>query len=187
MTTSCRGQKEREAYSLSFSRGGPVLGPADSDDMYGFSAVTPNPARPDLGRFLLEQNRQTRRGNTIAGEAWQELVDGKKSRHWMHVIFPNPPFGRTRRSRWFALASRQEAELFASHPVLGSRLITLSEVVARWGGRRSLRDIFGRVDAMKFRSSMTVFSEVNECDVFAAALTAHGVSSDPAALEWLDR
>jgi len=87
-----------------------------------------------------------------------ELRDGYKSGHWMWFIFPQiEGLGRSFTAREFAISSREEAEAYLKHPILGPRLRECTRLVNLIEGR-SIYDIFGSVDGMKFRSSMTLFA-----------------------------
>jgi uncharacterized protein (DUF1810 family) len=87
-----------------------------------------------------------------------ELKHGSKRGHWMWFIFPQlKGLGKTAQSNFFGIASLQEAAAYLEHPVLGPRLIECIQLVNAVEGR-SAEDIFGDIDAMKFRSSMTLFA-----------------------------
>ena len=89
-----------------------------------------------------------------------ELEAGEKQRHWMWFIFPQiRGLGRSSTAREFAISGRDEARAYLQHPILGPRLIECTELVLRIRGR-SLAEIFGSPDDMKFRSSMTLFAQV---------------------------
>jgi uncharacterized protein (DUF1810 family) len=100
-----------------------------------------------------------------------ELRAGRKRSHWMWFIFPQAAgLGHSQMARRFAIASRAEAVAYLQHPVLGSRLRECSEIVARLDGLTA-HAIFGSPDDLKFRSSMTLFSQVAPGDrVFAECL-----------------
>jgi uncharacterized protein (DUF1810 family) len=100
-----------------------------------------------------------------------ELRRGRKESHWMWFVFPQlSGLGRSETARRFALHALDEAALYAAHPVLGARLRECTGIAAGHGGR-SASDIFGHPDAMKFRSSMTLFeTAVPGEPPFAAAL-----------------
>ncbi|MGH7015960.1 MAG: DUF1810 domain-containing protein [Caulobacteraceae bacterium] len=91
-----------------------------------------------------------------------ELAEGRKASHWMWFIFPQiAGLGSSPTSRRYAIVSRAEAAAFLADPVLGSRLAECAKLAERWGREgRNAEAIFGLIDAMKFRSSMTLFSEV---------------------------
>src|ERR1700686_4495376 len=87
-----------------------------------------------------------------------ELTQGRKRSHWMWFIFPQlKGLGHTAQSNLFGISSLQEAAAYLQHPVLGPRLKECTQLVNAIEGR-SAEDIFGEIDAMKFRSSMTLFA-----------------------------
>jgi uncharacterized protein (DUF1810 family) len=88
----------------------------------------------------------------------RELKAGGKESHWMWFIFPQiKGLGQSPMSIRFAIASLDEAKAYLAHPVLGSRLKDCATLVLDVEGRTA-RDIFGSIDEMKFRSSMTLFA-----------------------------
>ena len=90
----------------------------------------------------------------------RELQDGRKRNHWMWFIFPQiRGLGRSDRALRFAISSRDEAEAYQEHPILGARLRKCSRIVAALNSH-SIEDIFGYPDTMKFQSSMTLFAHV---------------------------
>jgi uncharacterized protein (DUF1810 family) len=104
----------------------------------------------DLGRFIVEQER------TYA-DALGELRRGRKTGHWIWFIFPQiAGLGHSAMSQHFAISSLDEARQFLAHPVLGARLRECAAVIFAIEGR-SAEEIFGPTDAMKVRSSMTLF------------------------------
>ncbi|MGO9029030.1 MAG: DUF1810 domain-containing protein [Acidimicrobiales bacterium] len=117
----------------------------------------------DLERFVVAQDA----GRTYDG-AVTELRGGRKTGHWMWFVFPQiAGLGRSETSRRFALSSRQEAEAYRRHPVLGPRLVECAGIVADLEGRTA-EQVFGAVDARKLHSSMTLFMRVDPDDpVFA--------------------
>jgi|SRR5215831_18926511 len=118
----------------------------------------------DLERFVNAQNR-------VFEGVLAELRQGDKQGHWMWFIFPQMKgLGRSATSTYYGIASRAEAEAYLAHPVLGPRLIECTQLV-NLVRNRPIEEIFGIVDALKFRSSMTLFSEVsNEGHPFKDAL-----------------
>jgi uncharacterized protein (DUF1810 family) len=104
----------------------------------------------DLNRFLAEQQH-------IYAGVLEELRRGRKTGHWIWYIFPQlAGLGRSQMSRDFAIGSLDEARAYLAHPVLGSRLRECAEALLAIEGR-SADEILGSVDAMKVRSSMTLF------------------------------
>jgi len=87
-----------------------------------------------------------------------ELRAGRKRSHWMWFIFPQiAGLGRSSMAQRFALSSLDEAVAYIAHPVLGPRLRECARLVAGIEGR-SIAEIFGDPDDLKFRSSMTLFA-----------------------------
>jgi uncharacterized protein (DUF1810 family)/uncharacterized protein YndB with AHSA1/START domain len=119
-----------------------------------------------LDRFVTAQDA----GGTYA-RAVAELRAGRKSTHWMWFVFPQiAGLGRSSTARKFALTSLAEARAYLRHPVLGARLLECSVILAEARGRTA-DDIFGAVDAMKLRSSMTLFMRADpEQPLFPAVL-----------------
>jgi len=104
-----------------------------------------------LERFVAAQDL----GGTYDA-AVAELRAGRKRSHWMWFVFPQiAGLGQSAISRRYAISSLAEAKAYLTHPVLGPRLIEAARVVKRVGGRAE--DIFGGIDAVKLRSSMTLF------------------------------
>ncbi|HEX8224429.1 MAG TPA: DUF1810 domain-containing protein [Allosphingosinicella sp.] len=90
-------------------------------------------------------------------DALRELREGRKRSHWMWFIFPQlRGLGASAMSVRYGIESRQEAAAYRAHPILGPRLYECTEAVNAAAGRSAER-IFGQVDAMKLRSSMTLF------------------------------
>lgn len=104
----------------------------------------------------------------------RELRAGRKTSHWMWFIFPQiAGLGHSPTAQWFAISGRTEAEAYLQHPVLGPRLRECTRLVNEVEGR-DIQDILGGVDAMKFRSSMTLFAKVTEENqVFLRALAKY--------------
>lgn len=90
-----------------------------------------------------------------------ELRDGRKRSHWIWFIFPQlAGLGHSAMAHRFAIASLDEARAYLAHPVLGARLRECSRLVLAVQ-ERSIHDIFGSPDDLKFRSSMTLFSRAD--------------------------
>ena len=123
-------------------------------------------AGDDLTRFVEAQE-------PVYAAALAELRRGRKESHWMWFVFPQiAGLGSSPTARYYALASLGEALAYLAHPVLGPRLAACTEAVLAHRGR-SAEAIFGSVDAMKFRSSMTLFEAAAEgSGPFGAALEA---------------
>ena len=100
-----------------------------------------------------------------------ELRRGDKEGHWMWFVFPQlRGLGYSWMAQKFGISSRAEAEAYLAHPILGPRLIECTQLV-NLVEDRSIDEVFGDVDTLKFRSSMTLFAQVaGENSVFADAL-----------------
>jgi uncharacterized protein (DUF1810 family) len=110
-----------------------------------------------LERFVAAQDQ----GGTY-DRAVAELRAGDKVSHWMWFVFPQiAGLGLSSIAREFAVSSTDEARAYLAHPVLGPRLRECARIVVGTEGRSAER-IFGPVDAMKLRSSMTLFAAVDE-------------------------
>ncbi len=103
-----------------------------------------------------------------------ELRAGHKRSHWMWFVFPQiAGLGQSPTSKRFAISSLDEARAYLAHPVLGPRLLECTRVVAELQGRTA-PDIFGGIDAIKLRSSMTLFARADpDNPLFCRVLDAH--------------
>jgi len=136
----------------------------------------------DLQRFVDAQDA----GGTYA-RALAELRAGRKTSHWMWFVFPQiAGLGRSATARTYAISSRAEAEAYLAHPVLGPRLRECARTVAELPETDPV-PVFGATDAMKLRSSMTLFTRVAPHElVFARVLDrCFGGAPDPATEERL--
>ena len=136
--------------------------------------ATPDPF--DLGRFAAAQD---------AGGSYQravaELHGGRKTSHWMWYVFPQiAGLGQSPTSRRYAISSIDEARAYLAHPLLGSRLRDCAEILTGLRGHTA-EQIFGGIDAMKLRSSMTLFRHAAPAEpVFGQVLAAYfGGVGDP--------
>jgi uncharacterized protein (DUF1810 family) len=114
----------------------------------------------------------------------QELKVGRKKSHWMWFIFPQiAGLGQSPMSIRFAVASLDEAKAYLAHPVLGARLRECAQLALDVEGKTA-RDIFGGIDEMKFRSSMSLFARAaSDEDVFQRCIDKYFASaSGPATL-----
>ena len=118
---------------------------------------------PSLDRFLTAQ------ADSYAA-ALGELRRGRKTTHWMWWIFPQlAGLGRSPTAIAYAIQSADEARAYLAHPLLGARLVEATRTVTAASG--SAESILGPIDAIKLRSSMTLFEAVaDDPDPFRAAL-----------------
>ena len=118
----------------------------------------------DLKRFLEAQE-------TDFETALAEIRKGRKQSHWMWYVFPQiAGLGSSETSRFYAVKDRAEAELYLAHPVLGARLVEISEALLESEGKTA-NQIFGSPDDVKLKSSMTVFGALkNTNPIFQSVL-----------------
>ena len=116
-----------------------------------------------------------------------ELRNGQKVGHWMWFIFPQlRGLGYSPMATTFGISSQQEAEAYLKHPILGLRLKECTRLVNAVEGR-SINQIFGSPDDLKFRSSMSLFASVApEHQIFKDALQKYfGGELDPLTVQRL--
>jgi uncharacterized protein (DUF1810 family) len=118
----------------------------------------------DLQRFVAAQQ-------PMYEQVCEELRHGRKLTHWMWFIFPQfEGLGRSSTAQRYAIRSRAEAHAYLSHALLGARLRECTQLVNAIEGR-SIEQIFGDPDNLKFHSSMTLFAWLgNDSEVFSAAV-----------------
>ena len=111
-----------------------------------------------------------------------ELRRGRKTSHWMWFVFPQiSVLGVSGMSRRFSISSLAEARAYFRHPILGPRLVECAQLVIAVQGK-TVYDILGSPDDLKFRSCMTLFSRAAEDPgVFGQALNKY-FSGEPDAL-----
>jgi uncharacterized protein (DUF1810 family) len=104
-------------------------------------------------------------------QARRELEAGRKESHWMWFVFPQiAGLGQSAMSIRFSIASLDEARAYLAHPLLGPRLRECARLALDVEGKTAT-EIFGSVDEMKFRSSMTLFARASpEDNVFERCL-----------------
>jgi len=132
-----------------------------------------------LDRFVAAQDG-------VIEHALAELRAGAKTSHWMWFVFPQiAGLGHSAMARRFAIADLAEARAYLAHPVLGPRLIDATRAMLDWAGRTSAEAVLGGIDAVKLRSSMTLFDAAAGTGTapFAACLDAfYAGKRDPATL-----
>ena len=136
----------------------------------------PDPLRYDLVRFVEAQDSARTYEQALA-----ELRAGRKTSHWMWFVFPQiAGLGRSGMAQRYAIGSLDEARAYLAHPVLGPRLIECAGAVAQHRDR-SAEQIFGGIDAIKLRSSMTLFARADpDNPVFGQVLELFFAGPDPA-------
>jgi uncharacterized protein (DUF1810 family) len=126
---------------------------------------------------------------SVIDDALSELAAGAKRSHWMWFVFPQlGELGRSPTAKFYGLASIKEARAYLRHPILGSRLTRCVETLLPWASERSAERIFGPIDSMKLRSSMTLFDRIEPDGLFAQALlNFFGGKRDELTLALLER
>ena len=121
----------------------------------------------DLDRFVRAQD-------PVLDQVRRELGEGRKRSHWMWFVFPQlRGLGRSATAQYYGIGSLAEARAYLAHPVLGPRLVECTGLVNRAEGR-SVHEIFGSPDDLKFHSSMTLFASADpEALAFREALGKH--------------
>ena len=119
-----------------------------------------------LDRFVLAQERNY-------ADAEREIAQGRKVSHWMWYVFPQlRGLGRSNFAQLYGLVGAEEAEAYLAHPVLGPRLVHMMGLMLTHEGQAP-EGILGGIDAMKLRSSATLFAELPDADpVFQQVLDA---------------
>ena len=122
-----------------------------------------------LERFVSAQNQADTFTTAVC-----ELRAGRKRSHWMWFVFPQiAGLGRSPMSQRYAISSIDEARAYLAHDVLGPRLIECARILCDLEGRTA-HDIFGGIDAIKLRSSMTLFAYADSANpIFGQVLGAY--------------
>jgi uncharacterized protein (DUF1810 family) len=125
------------------------------------------PDAHNLERFIDAQH-------PIYGQVRDELAAGRKESHWMWFIFPQlQGLGTSPTAQRYAISGIDEAKAYLDQPLLGFRLRECTQLVNAVSGR-SIEDIFGYPDHLKFHSSMTLFAQASPSDrAFTAAVTKY--------------
>ena len=120
----------------------------------------------DINRFLEAQESPF----CGYGIALKEIQNGKKTSHWMWYIFPQLRcLGRSSRAHYYGIANLDEAQRYLEHPILGTRIREITEVLLEHKDKTAL-SIFGDIDTIKVRSCMTMFDFLSPNDIFGEVL-----------------
>ncbi|HEU6454061.1 MAG TPA: DUF1810 domain-containing protein [Roseateles sp.] len=119
-------------------------------------------------------------------QALAELQAGRKTGHWIWFVLPQlRGLGHSQMAQEYGLDGRAEAEAYLAHPLLGARLRECVQATLEHRDRSAL-SILGDIDALKFRSCLTLFDTVSTEALFGQALDAfYGGERDPATLALL--
>jgi uncharacterized protein (DUF1810 family) len=119
--------------------------------------------RFDLERFIDAQSG-------VYETALAEVTSGAKRSHWMWFVYPQiAGLGHSRMAQHYAIGSLDEAKAYLAHPILGARYRECVGALQDLGPTTA-EAVFGTVDAMKLRSSLTLFAEANPSPLFDAAI-----------------
>lgn len=89
-----------------------------------------------------------------------EIAAGHKTGHWIWFVWPQiEGLGRSSTAQYYAIHDLDEATRYLAHPVLGARLIEITQVMLQHRGAAP-ETILGGIDSMKLRSSATLFEAV---------------------------
>ena len=117
-----------------------------------------------LERFVAAQDQ-------VYPRALAELRGGEKRSHWMWFVFPQiAGLGHSAMAQRYAIADLDEAKAYLVHPLLGPRLAECTDAVLGWAGLKEAEEILGPIDALKFRSALTLFEAAGGGARFAKAL-----------------
>ena len=136
----------------------------------------------ELAEFVAAQD-------AVWADVVAEIAAGRKRTHWIWYVFPQlRSLGRSGMAQHFGLAGADAAAAYLAHPVLGPRLREVAKLTLDCGERDPVR-LFGEIDALKVRSSMTLFEAVPEAPAEFAELlrVMYGGSRCPLTLAELGR
>lgn len=136
----------------------------------------------DLERFVEAQDQADAYLRALA-----ELRSGRKTGHWVWFIFPQAAsLAQSPTSRKYAIMSLTEARAYLDHSVLGPRVLAAIEALTAAGGS-TIEEILGAVDAMKLRSSMTLFMRARPQEPSFAGVLDRYFDGEPDArtIAWL--
>jgi len=127
-----------------------------------------------MTRKLFDPDRFVQAQDAVYERVRRELREGQKRGHWMWFVFPQlSGLGFSAMAQRYAIATLGEAAAYLEHPILGPRLIECSELVNQVEGR-TVNEIFGTPDDLKFHSSMTLFASIPDAPpAFDAALAKY--------------
>jgi uncharacterized protein (DUF1810 family) len=123
-------------------------------------------------RYGLQRFVDAQEDRAIYARALGELREGRKRGHWIWFVFPQiAGLGSSPMSQVYAIGSLEEARAYLGHPLLGPRLRECCEALLAADPALSAEQILGGIDALKVRSSMTLFTRAAPAEpLFAAVL-----------------
>lgn len=118
----------------------------------------------DIERFVRAQD------DGVFEQALAEIRTGRKRSHWIWFVFPQVRgLGRSPMAEHYGIASREELDAYVNHPLLRARLLEISHALLELLGNDPVA-VLGDIDALKVRSSMTLFELTGADHVFGAVL-----------------
>lgn len=125
----------------------------------------------DIERFVRAQD------GGVYERALAEICAGRKRSHWIWFVFPQARgLGRSPMAERYGIASRAELDAYVSHPLLRTRLLEISHALLALPGSDPVT-VLGSIDALKVRSSMTLFELTGADPVFGAVLDKYYAGS----------
>jgi uncharacterized protein (DUF1810 family) len=123
-------------------------------------------------RFGLHRFVDAQEDGAIYARALGELRDGRKRGHWIWFVFPQiAGLGSSPMSQAYAIGSPEEARAYLAHLLLGPRLRECCEALLAADPSQTIEQILGGIDAIKLRSSMTLFTRAAPDEpIFTAVL-----------------
>jgi uncharacterized protein (DUF1810 family) len=120
--------------------------------------------------------------------ALAEIRAGRKQSHWIWFIFPQlSGLARSPTAQFYAIRSLHEARAYLAHPILAERYREATRALLEWTHRKSPVEILGDVDAMKVRSSLTLFEIATGDPLFTTAIESLFGAADQATIKLLNR
>jgi uncharacterized protein (DUF1810 family) len=111
----------------------------------------------DLDRFVTAQDE-----HATYDRALSELRAARKTSHWMWFVFPQVAgLGQSPTAKHYELAGLEEARAYLDHEVLGPRLLACCRALLELDDGSTAEQVLGSIDAMKLRSSMTLFARAD--------------------------
>lgn len=118
----------------------------------------------DLNRFVEAQESNY-------SYALEEIRNGRKHGHWIWYIFPQlKGLGHSYNSNYYGITDAEEVKAYLNHPILGNRLREITQALLDLPKELTAREILGWTDALKVKSSMTLFYYVSKEDIFLNVL-----------------
>jgi uncharacterized protein (DUF1810 family) len=131
-------------------------------------------------RFGLQRFVDAQEDAAVYARALGELREGRKRGHWIWFVFPQiAGLGSSPMSRVYAVGSLEEARAYLAHPLLGPRLHECCEALLATAPSLSATQILGSIDALKLRSSMTLFHRAAPEDPIFSDVLARFYASEP--------